>query len=381
MSFAELVSLFNVFGLNKDTIHRHTDNILLIKSGEISEDLLRKIFNRLGGFVRFGYIIDDLDTFLNDFSQREDKITFGLSVLGFSSIEDRDFLRRLGKQMKNGLKEMGKSSRFVNPLSRSSSLNTAQIVGNDILKKGFELCIIKGNDEDIYGITMGVQDIDGFAKRDMEKPHTDLEMGTLPPKLARIMVNLTGRKDGIIWDPFCGSGTILMEASILGFDVLGSDIDDKAILFTEENLQWLSEKGYINDIKYEVFNMDVTKPLGKTVSDLKKTEIKALVCEPYMGPPQRRVMFPNRADIYLERVKNLYIGLVDILEQMTHKGFKIVLIVPSYKTHKGWKTFSIREVFSKKWEIVNSQLSGGRDLMWNRKNSIITRNIFVLRKK
>ena len=60
LSFAELVSVFNTFGLNKDTIHRYSNNILLVKSNDISEEVLKKVFNRLGGFIRFGYIIEDM---------------------------------------------------------------------------------------------------------------------------------------------------------------------------------------------------------------------------------------------------------------------------------------------------------------------------------
>jgi hypothetical protein len=100
-----------------------------------------------------------------------------------------------------------------------------------------------------------------------------------------------------------------------------------------------------------------------------------------MGPAQKRLVYPNRADVYLSRVKKLYIGLLDILEQISGKGFTIVLIIPSYKTFREWKTFSVREIFSKSWEILNTDISRGRDLKWSRKNSIITRNIFVLRKK
>ena len=56
----------------------------------------------------------------------------------------------------------------------------------------------------------------------------------------------------------------------------------------------------------------------------------------------------------------------------------MVLIVPSYKTDGGWKTFGIRDIISNRWEVLNSHYSPNRDLKWNRKNSIITRNIFIL---
>jgi tRNA G10 N-methylase Trm11 len=279
------------------------------------------------------------------------------------------------------LKKSAKPSRYVRPLSRELELNAAQVIKNEIVKKGFELCIIKNDKEEIYGCTMGVQDIDGFAMRDYDRPYTDVKMGTLPPKLARIMINLASLKDGIIWDPFCGSGTIPMEASVLGFDILGSDIDDNALDYTEKNIEWLSDKGLVGNIKYDIFQLDVKEPTSKVLSRLKKTGISAVVCEPFMGPPQKNVMFANRADILLKKVQELYISLFDILDDICHEGFKVVLVIPSYKTSWGWRTFGVREIVGKRWEVLNSELSGGKDLKWNRKNSIITRNIFILRKK
>ena len=59
-------------------------------------------------------------------------------------------------------------------------------------------------------------------------------------------------------------------------------------------------------------------------------------------------------------------------------SFKIVLIIPSYKTQKGWKTFGIRELVNKRWIVKNGDYLKNRDLKWSRKNSIITRNIFIL---
>lgn len=380
MSFAELMAVFESFNLNKDTIHRFTEEIFLIKSSNVSEEILLKIFNRLGGFVRFGYIIDDLDTFFSQ-SNFQGKITFGISIIGEEKKEDGLYIKKLSSQMKSGLKEFGNPSRYIKPLRGSNNLNAAQINKNEIITKGFELCIMRNDQEEIYGSTLGVQDIDSFAIRDFDKPFTDTKMGTLPPKLARIMVNLTGKREGIIWDPFCGSGTILMESATLGFDVLASDIDEYAVNNTDENIKWLASIGQIGSLEYEVFSMDVLNPKGRTMSKLRKTGISAVVCEPFMGPPQRNVLYPNKADMILDKVKELYEGLFNVLDRVARRGFIIVLIIPSYKTFAGWKTFSIRDIVGKSWEILNSKYSPGRDLKWSRKNSIITRNIFVLCKK
>ncbi len=381
LSFTELSCVFKSYGISRDCIHRFTDKIFIVKNNSISEDMISKIFNKLGGFVRYGYIIDQVDTFLAQQIEKGTKITFGVSVLGLSNNQDHVFLRNLSSEIKDELKKAGISSRFVRPLNREIELNAAQVIKNDVVEKGFELCIIKGGSEEVYGCTLGVQNVDEFAMRDFDKPYTDVKMGTLPPKLARIMVNLTGLKEGIIWDPFCGSGTVPMEAAVLGFDILGSDVDENALEYTEKNIEWLSDKGQIGNIKYDIFHLDVKEPSHKTLAKLRKTGISALVCEPFMGPPQKNIMFANRADIFLRRVKELYTSLFELLEDTIHEGFMVVLIIPSYKTSWGWKTFGIRDLVGKRWEVLNTELSGGRDLKWSRKNSIITRNIFILRKK
>ena len=46
----------------------------------------------------------------------------------------------------------------------------------------------------------------------------------------------------LVIDPFCGSGNILMEAKMLGCEIMGSDLSEKAIEDTKANLQWLSQK-------------------------------------------------------------------------------------------------------------------------------------------
>jgi tRNA G10 N-methylase Trm11 len=203
-------------------------------------------------------------------------------------------------------------------------------------------------------------------------------MGTLPPKLARMMVNFTAQNSGTLWDPFCGSGTIPMEAAMLGFNFLASDINPQAVNDTDANVRWLSSEGYISDTLYETFRFDVTKPDMEIVKKLKHTDITAVVCEPYMGPPLTRIISEQKANELLEGVKKLYFKLFDLIDnKMEKRGIKVVIIIPSYKTDRGWKTFGIRELVDKRWIVKNSEYSK-EDLKWSRKNSIITRNIYIL---
>ena len=224
-----------------------------------------------------------------------------------------------------------------------------------------------------------IQDFEGFAQRDMYKPNTDIQMGTLPPKLARMMVNFTAQNSGVLWDPFCGSGTISMEAVILGFNTLASDVNPVAVNSTASNIEWLSREGFAPDALYESFRFDVTKANKEVIKKLKNTDISAIVCEPYMGPPQTTLLSDQKASELLLDVKNLYFKLFDLIDNKLEKRhIKVVIIIPSYKTRNGWRTFGIRELINKRWIVKNGDYIKNRDLKWSRKNSIITRNIFIL---
>ncbi len=76
--------------------------------------------------------------------------------------------------------------------------------------------------------------------------------GSMSPKLARCMVNLSRVKEGqLLLDPFCGTGGILIEAGLIGCKVVGSDIYWKMKNGTAINLEHFG----ISD--YRTFNLDV----------------------------------------------------------------------------------------------------------------------------
>ncbi len=61
---------------------------------------------------------------------------------------------------------------------------------------------------------------------------------TMHPRLARAMINIARVKRGAkILDPFCGTGTILLEGSLMGMDMHGSDLDERMLRASETNLK------------------------------------------------------------------------------------------------------------------------------------------------
>jgi tRNA (guanine10-N2)-dimethyltransferase len=75
--------------------------------------------------------------------------------------------------------------------------------------------------------------------------------GSMSPKLERCMVNLTGVKGcDLVLDPFCGTGGILIEAGIMGMQVVGTDIDQRMVSGTIKNLDYCGVK------EYKIFQAD-----------------------------------------------------------------------------------------------------------------------------
>ncbi|UAL07938.1 MAG: methyltransferase domain-containing protein [Candidatus Methanogranum gryphiswaldense] len=66
---------------------------------------------------------------------------------------------------------------------------------------------------------------------------------SLHPKYARALVNLTGvKRGGVVLDPFCGTGGILIEAAEMGMKTIASDFDEEMIIGCQENMNFYGLK-------------------------------------------------------------------------------------------------------------------------------------------
>lgn len=335
------------------------------------------LFYRLGGFLSFGKIITPEFDFIKNFSQFN-KVVFGINIWGDKKDLGYVQIRELGENIKQSFKDNEIAAKFL--VSKDLVLNSIEIEKEKIIEKGFLLEILNIRNKQYYGLALGVQNVKSFSELEYDKPYTDKRMGVLPSKLARIMVNLTGLNKGqTLWDPFCGSGTILLEGYSKGINVIGSDISKRSVEMAEENIKWFGNRYNDTSTKFKVFKLDVLKPDSRILSLIRKTQIDAIACEPFMGPPQLNVVPIYRAKKYISDVKKLYSELFKILEHSKLKNFKAVIILPSYKTPQGWATVPINEIASKKWEVINKRFGG--HLQYSRLDSIIRRNIFVLYKK
>ncbi|KKW44992.1 MAG: hypothetical protein UY95_C0010G0006 [Parcubacteria group bacterium GW2011_GWA2_56_7] len=173
---------------------------------------------------------------------------------------------------------------------------------NHLLERGAEFVLIVTPDNILLGETTFVQDFEAWGHRDYGRPARDAKSGMLPPKLARLMINLTGLdpRSSALWDPFCGSGTILMEASLLGWKhVVGSDLSEKAVHDTKKNLRWA-----LGESVPDVFVHDATTPLHEP------RVFDAMVWEGALGKPKMKRGVDQKevqqlTDLYTRAFQNL----------------------------------------------------------------------------
>jgi SAM-dependent methyltransferase len=71
-------------------------------------------------------------------------------------------------------------------------------------------------------------------KARMRRPHSLHKMmsrpGSMPPALARYFIEMYSSPGGLVLDPFCGKGTVLLEACLLGRKAIGFDVAPDAAL-------------------------------------------------------------------------------------------------------------------------------------------------------
>lgn len=133
--------------------------------------------------------------------------------------------------------------------------------------------------------------------------------GSMSPKLARCMVNLTRiRKGQTLLDPFCGTGGILIEAGIIGARVIGTDIDYKMVKGTKENLEHCG----VHD--YQVFR-----------EDARKLELPSKVDSIVTDPP-----YGISASTGGERSQDLYQQSMQSLQGLLKDDGRMCLATPHY---------------------------------------------------
>ncbi len=342
-------------------------------------------FARLGGAVKLAKVLTRLDT--NAWPQviryiaktipehlqyvPEGKIRLGLNAydLRLTSAE----LNRAGLEIKKSIKKAGRSVRVVP--NTGLELNSAQTLHNQLTgPTGMEFVLVKDAGGTILAQVVNVQDISAYADRDQARPKRDAKVGMLPPKLAQIIVNLSGaNKPQTVLDPFCGTGVILQEALIMGLGAYGSDLEKRMVDFSQINLDWLAGKYGTEDFVLET---------GDATMHQWKKPFDAVAGETYLGRPFSAEPDSTVLSQVIKDVDTIHRKFFKNMARQTPSGLTLCLAIPAWKTKYGFKHLpsldSLEELGYTRMSFVHTDSSA---LIYHRDGQIVGRELVVLTRK
>ncbi|MFA5047414.1 MAG: DNA methyltransferase [Patescibacteria group bacterium] len=317
--------------------------------------------NRLGGTIKIGIFLSQCPD-IGPVLGVADSLVGQRFIFGFSFYGQRT--SNWGLAIKKILKEKGISSRLVT----SSEPALSSVI---VTKEKCHDFLIS---PDFFAQTIAVQDFADYSHRDFDRPSSDAVSGMLPPKAAKMMINLSGAKaDQIILDPFCGSGTILSEAIVLGFNnLVGCDLSPKAVIDTKDNLDWLRQEISSLRADAQIFIGDASRISEK----IKINSIDAIVTEPYLGPPIKGNESSEKIATIIAELGQLYLASIIEFKKVLVKGGRLVMVFPQWHLHN--QVFSLG-LLSRLTKLGFKRLDRG-NLFYKRPEQKVWRQIIILEK-
>lgn len=305
------------------------------------------------------------------------KITLGISAYGFGTTSSRE-VQKTGLVLKSKLKAQGVSLRLIP--NAEPALNTAVSHHNKLglSDNHIELLVVRAsNGRVVIAESVGAQNITALAARDQARPHTDSFVGMLPPKLARIMIHLTGQKpaDATLLDPFCGTGVVLQEALLDGYDVYGSDLSEKMIDYTTKNLAWLAEHARVKGQVREIRQGDAMKQQWHEAPAL-----TAVVAETYLGQPFSAPPSPAKLREVRDNCTHIVSSFLRNLAPQLTSGTPICLAIPAWRDLQGNFTHLPLDIETLGFtRVVLTHVREGQ-LLYYRETQVVARELLLLSK-
>lgn len=311
-------------------ISRITNAYIRIETDSLPE----RIGDELGGTIR---ITKDIATW-NHMPEAEEIISAltplpATWVMGLSILSGSSSVKKLAMSIKKAARTHNSKVSFIEP--KGSSLNAAQVLFNRLTHEpNMDLSIIRIADTYILIKTIHMQNIANYELRDTSRPARDARVGLLPPKLAQIMINLAEPNPiTTVYDPFCGMGTILQEAWLMGFSATGSDASERMITASGKNLDWMANQFPVKkDARPEVFLHDVREAFPDTLIEKNLT----IVTEPFLGTPLTHPLSSPEIEIFHNKIIELYTLFFQNIRVILKPGATLLILLPCPKGPDGF---------------------------------------------
>jgi len=359
LSLAELVSLLETKG-RKFSVGSFSKEFFVVS---IDEKVDSSIIDDLGGTIKIGVSVADFSTEIvkRAFLQKDkeakaqiggnivasglvdamvkaesEKTLFGVSVYcaekKLRSVS-KGIQRFIGSSIKRELTGYGKKSKFMGFAKdrKLPQLSHVEVLKKNMVENKTEILFCVGREQTFVATTVAVHNPFEFQKRDVGKP-VQRKIFAIPPRLARIMVNLTACTEGkVLLDPFCGVGTVLQEALLAKAKAIGVDINRWCVEATMRNMEWLKDEYGLEKAEYRVLQGDVYRLSQKIGWE----QVDCVATEPDLGPALRQMPTKSYAVRIAEKLEPLYYCLLEEAYKVLKSGGRLVLVSPYIKTRSG----------------------------------------------
>lgn len=280
-----LLEIYNIAVLNET----HLTQIRVIEA-DASPRVIRELTNRSGSIKEAGEIIaihslqekNLVDKIVsNAYNYYDRRLTE--CWIDYRSI--KGFGRRFIEEFR-----MSGSKKICSRLNRGSENKFSLITTDQIV---------------LFGRVIGRLDSKGFMER---RPSTRpfFRSIALSPQLSRILVNLSRlRPRELFLDPFCGTGSLLIEAYLVGGKPIGIDINWDIVKGARKNMEY-----------YGILGSEVVLSDARTA---KIVGVDAVATDPPYG---------RSASTYGEDVRSIYRGFIENVSEILSKRRYIVFLAP-----------------------------------------------------
>lgn len=300
----------------------------------------QEFLNRLGGTMEImeifaqGILVKSVEEEIEKYLKKAAALRPGKCNFALTELPEKSqsrLLRFLLPRIKKSLRAAEISANFMNKDFKNVSPVFASKQG--LVERGTNISIIdEGGGKVSLGFSVAMQDFEAYSNRDYGKPFRDARVGMLPPKLAQIMINLASNdadnNDVPILDPFCGTGTILVEGLLMGRTVIGSDADGRMAEGAKKNLDWTAKNFPRAKSAYHVFQKNATALATK---DIPLEGALAVVTEPHLGPPMQQSPSMGIVENAARDLTQIYTDFFKKLATWLPAGTPIVFIFPAWK--------------------------------------------------
>lgn len=300
--------------------------------------------------------------------------------------EDADYYELCKDVIRDALKANGIKKAYFVPTIEEEAMQPLRLYHKNIIQGGFEIVIWHRKKDLVIGHTEQVIDIDSFSERDGKRPFTR-PLLLLGLAVARTMVNLVNIQKHlsniIIYDPFCGMGSIVQEAILGGYSAWGSDIDGECVAQSRQNLEWLMKKMRIKKFDLNnIFRMDIKSPDCARFQN----HIIGIVTEPDLLAPLKDYPVPTFAKKLIFAFEQNYSAYLGSFARIMSSESVAVLIFPRLHVRDHTRmSLNILKLLEKyqfevcQFNINNIKFDAHFLHAW--KEQIIEREIVVFQKK